>query len=117
MAKFTHDVVATTGEYTDRQSGEKKKIYTKVGAAFTDEQGRISIKLDLVPVGPDWSGWLSLYEPKPRDGEQRQQTGRTVQPRPAPRPSQQTRQQQQRHTDDFGDGPITDGGDGSEIPF
>ena len=115
MAKFTHDVVATTGEYTDRQSGEKKKSYTKVGAAFTDDQGRISIKLDLVPVGPDWSGWLSLYEPKPRDGEPRQQTGRTVQSRPAPRPSQQPRQQ--RAADDFGDGPISDEDDGSEIPF
>lgn len=114
MAKFTHDVVATTGEYTDRQSGEKKKIYTKVGAAFTDDQGRISIKLDLVPVGPDWSGWLSLYEPKPRDGEQRQQTGRSAHQRPAPRPSQQSRQQR---ADDFGDGPITDGGDEEQIPF
>lgn len=61
--KRTHDVVVTTGEYTNGQ-GEKKKRYTNVGSAFTDDQGRISIKLDCVPVTPEWSGWLSLYEPK-----------------------------------------------------
>lgn len=49
------------------------------------------------------------------DGDQRQQTGRTVQSRPAPRPPQQPRQQ--RAADDFGDGPIADSDDGSEIPF
>ena len=49
------------------------------------------------------------------DGEQRQQTGRTVHQRPTPRPSQQPRQQ--RAADDFGDGPISDGVDGEQIPF
>jgi hypothetical protein len=60
-AKATHDIVATTGEYTDRATGEKKKRYTKCGTAFQDEQVRISLKLETVPVGPNWSGWLSLY--------------------------------------------------------
>lgn len=49
------------------------------------------------------------------DGEQRQQTSRTVHQRPTPRPSQQPRQQ--RAADDFGDGPISDGGSDDEIPF
>ena len=49
------------------------------------------------------------------DGDQRQQTDRTVHQRPAPRPSQQPRQQ--RESDDFGDGPISDGGSDDEIPF
>lgn len=61
----THDVCATIGEYTN-SAGEKKKRYITVGSAFTDEQGRLSIKLDAVPVTPEWSGWLSLYEPKPK---------------------------------------------------
>jgi len=69
-AKRTHDVVATVGRYKD-QSGEEKKRYVNVGSAFTDEQGRISIKLETVPVTPDWSGWLSLYPVK--DKEQRQE--------------------------------------------
>jgi hypothetical protein len=29
--------------------------------AFTDDQGRISLKIDAMPVTPDWSGFLSLY--------------------------------------------------------
>ena len=60
MAKPTHDVVATTGEYTNN-SGEKKKRYVTCGKAFTDEQGRVSLKIEALPVGPGWSGWLSLY--------------------------------------------------------
>jgi len=68
MAKsqYTHDVVATQGEYTDRQTGEKKKRYLTLGKAFTDDQGWISAKLDSTPVGPEWSGWISLYPAKER---------------------------------------------------
>src|SRR6478736_8017842 len=84
--KRTHDVVATTGEYTNGQ-GEKKKRYTNVGSAFTDDQGRISIKLDCVPVTPDWSGWLSLDEPK--------QQGRDRTPQDAYRKPQGQQQPQQ----------------------
>ncbi|GAT33267.1 hypothetical protein TSACC_21680 [Terrimicrobium sacchariphilum] len=78
----THEVKATVGEYTD-QSGAKKKRYITVGAAFTDDQGRVSIKLESVPVSPEWSGWLSLY-PVERNGngQQRQSPPRT--PKPAP---------------------------------
>ena len=67
-SKYTHDVVATNGTYKDNQGNDKKR-YINVGKAFTNDQGQISIKLESVPVGPDWSGWLSLYEPKSRDGQ------------------------------------------------
>ena len=63
-ARRTHDVVATVGKYNDRQTGEEKKRYQNCGSAFTGEDGRMSIKLDAVPVGPEWSGWLSLYPVK-----------------------------------------------------
>jgi hypothetical protein len=61
MAKATHKIVATVGKYTDRQTGEEKKRYLQVGVAFTDDQGRISLKIDAMPVSPEWSGFLSLY--------------------------------------------------------
>lgn len=67
MAKYTHDVVATIGEYTTG-NGEKKKRYMNAGKAFQDDQGRISLKIDAVPVGPEWSGWLSLYPRKDDQG-------------------------------------------------
>lgn len=66
MAKKVFDAVATVGKYTDKQGNEKKR-YVNVGAAFEDDQGRLSIKLETIPVGPEWSGWISLYPPKERD--------------------------------------------------
>lgn len=66
MAKKVFDAVATVGKYTDKQGNEKKR-FVNVGAAFEDDQGRLSIKLETIPVGPEWSGWISLYPPKERD--------------------------------------------------
>lgn len=63
------DAVATVGKYTDKQ-GQEKKRYMTVGTVFEDYQGRMSLKLDGVPVSPDWSGWVSFYEPKQYDGLQ-----------------------------------------------
>ncbi len=104
-SKYTHDVVATNGEY--KANGETKKRYINVGKAFTDDSGRISIKLDSVPVGPEWSGWLSLYEPKGRDSQPAQQR---QQPRNLNIPSERTSR--------GGSPPSSDGfDDGEEIPF
>lgn len=58
----THDVIATVGTYKDKKTGQERKRWANCGAAFTDDQGRISIKLDSIPVSPDWSGFLSLKE-------------------------------------------------------
>ena len=68
-SRYTHDIVATTGSYKDG-TGKDKKRYTTVGKMFTDDTGRQSIKLDTIPVGPDWSGWFSIY---PRDNNRQQQ--------------------------------------------
>jgi hypothetical protein len=82
-SKYTHDVVATTGEYTNKQ-GEKKKEYTNVGKAFTDDQGRISLLMKTIPVGPNWSGWLSLYPAKERDDRPQARPAQTsLPPEPA----------------------------------
>jgi hypothetical protein len=64
MNRKKYDAVATIGEYTTK-SGEKKKRYTTIGSVFEDDAGRLSLKLDCVPVGPEWSGWVSFYDPTP----------------------------------------------------
>lgn len=89
-SKKTHDVVATVGSYKDAQGAEKKR-YVNCGSAFTDENGRVSIKLDTVPVSPEWSGWLSLYEPKEKEGghPQARQSQRTAQRQPNLPPADQ----------------------------
>lgn len=60
MARPTHNIVATLGEYT-AADGTTKKRYQNCGVAFTDAQGRVSLKLAVMPVDRAWSGWLSLY--------------------------------------------------------
>lgn len=64
--KKTHNVVAVTGKYTDA-TGQEKNRYVIVGAAFTREDGSMAIKMETVPVGTGWNGWLNLYLPKPKE--------------------------------------------------
>ncbi len=71
MAVKKYDVVAITGEYTNAQ-GEKKKRYVNCGAVFETEKG-MSLKLESLPVGGEWNGWLSLYEPSQRQREEPKQ--------------------------------------------
>jgi hypothetical protein len=61
--KKKYDAVATVGKYTAKDGTEKKR-YLTVGAVFESDEGKLSLKLEGVPVSPDWSGWISFYEPK-----------------------------------------------------
>lgn len=83
-AKLTHDVVATIGTYKDRQTGKEMKRYTTIGKCFTDEDGRQSIKLESVPVSPEWSGWVSLYPVKEREAGPPRQAAPARPAAPAP---------------------------------
>jgi hypothetical protein len=62
------DLVAVTGTY--EVNGETKKRYANCGAVFEKEDGSLSVKIESLPVGTEWNGWLSMYEP-----QQRQQQG------------------------------------------
>lgn len=100
MARPTHKAVATVGKYTDRDGNEKKR-YMQCGVVFTDEQGRQSMKLDGIPVSPEWSGWISFFpmdderqESRPQSSGKVMGDGRSERKKPAP---------------------VTD--DGDEIPF
>lgn len=73
MAK-THNVVARI-KYM--QGAEEKTRWMTIGAAFDGEKGQ-SMKLDSLPVGTGWDGWLYLMTPR-EDSAPRQ--------RPAARPS------------------------------
>ena len=75
-----YEAVATIGEYKDR-NGETKKRYVNIGKVFENDKGQLSLKLDTIPVDPNWSGWVSFYEPK-----ERQEPGRTVLPKPSANP-------------------------------
>ena len=65
-SKLIYEVAASNGEYTDKQ-GNTKKRWVNCGKVFENDQGHMSMKLETVPVGPDWSGWFSFFVPKERD--------------------------------------------------
>lgn len=66
MSKKRLDAIAIVGEYTDSQ-GQTKKRFSKLGSAFIDDKGQVSIKLDSMPCGGTWDGWISLKEPYDQD--------------------------------------------------
>ena len=66
MATKKYDAVATVGEYKDK-NGDTKKRYMNVGVVMENDKGQLSLKLETIPVGPNWSGWISFFEPKERD--------------------------------------------------
>lgn len=54
------DLMASVGKFTDND-GKEAKRWVKVGVLMKDDAGgAMSIQLDLVPVSPDWSGWLAV---------------------------------------------------------
>lgn len=70
--KKTHDAVYSE-KYTDRDGNEKTR-YTNIGSLLTRDDGSMTLKLESLPIG--FNGWINLYEPKPKDGEQRQERSR-----------------------------------------
>ena len=73
MAK-THDIVAVTGTYTDK-NGQEKKRYQTIGAIIDTRNGPM-IKLESVPLG--WDGWAYMNEPKARDEKPHTKPGENV---------------------------------------
>lgn len=59
MAK-THDIVAVTGKYKDKDGNEKSR-YQTIGAIIETKNGP-AIKLESIPLG--WDGWAFMNEPK-----------------------------------------------------
>lgn len=70
-SKKIYDAVATAGEY--KKDGETKRRYINVGSVFQNDEGQLSLKLDTIPVGQEWNGWISFYAPKP-NGDRREST-------------------------------------------
>lgn len=68
------DVVAGR-PYTTRD-GEEKRQWINVGRMTEWDDGSYSIELHAIPTGNWFDGRLSVFEPKPKEGEQRQERSR-----------------------------------------
>lgn len=53
-------LVASGGKYV--VDGVEKTRWVPVGTMFKREDGNFSIKLDSIPVGSDFNGWISLFD-------------------------------------------------------
>ena len=71
--KKTHDAVYGGEKYTDK-NGDEKTRFINVGALFQRDDGSQTMKLESIPVG--FNGWISFYEPKPKDGQDKPASGR-----------------------------------------
>lgn len=59
-----------------RPYGDDKKQWINVGRMTEWDDGGFSIELNAVPVGSWFDGRLSVFEQKPKEGEQRQERSR-----------------------------------------
>ena len=69
--KVIRKLMVPNGEYKDRNTGETKTSWLQVGVLqHDDDADRYKVKLDCVPVGKDFEGWLQCFEVEPRKGNQ-----------------------------------------------
>jgi hypothetical protein len=66
MSKLRYKVMHKGGSYVD-QNGEEKNRWNQVGSIFESENGKFSMKLELLPVGTEGPLFFSLFEPNRRD--------------------------------------------------
>lgn len=59
-SRYHGDILVSDGTY--QKDGQEKKRWQKVGAAFINDHGNISFKLDYIPIKQDFSGWFNIFE-------------------------------------------------------
>lgn len=63
------DVIAKKTSEKTGKDGKPIVNWVKCGVAFLHDDDRISVKLDAVPVGPGWDGYLTLKKKDAQDGQ------------------------------------------------
>lgn len=58
--KRAFEIIATVGTWTDATTGKKVKRTLPIGAIYESGKGKLVVKIDAIPVSPDWSGWAQL---------------------------------------------------------
>lgn len=61
-----YELTAKTGTYTDKDGNEKTR-YARCGVVLEGKDGRLSIKVESLPVAFD--GWLNCWEPEKKDAK------------------------------------------------
>ena len=72
--------VATGGEYVAKDNSTKKRYYN-VGTLFKRDDDTLTLKLDQMPIDPEFNGWINFYEIDEKDSKPA-----AAKPAPAPEP-------------------------------
>ena len=67
MAKKKFDVMHASGKYM--KDGVEKTRWLRCGAVIQKDNGGFALKLECIPVGAEFDGWLQLFSPQ---GQQQQ---------------------------------------------
>jgi hypothetical protein len=67
--------VVVTGTY--ESGGETKKRYANVGTLFQYDDGGFALKLDTLPVGDGWNGFVSFFDLEDKKEKPAQSSGGT----------------------------------------
>ena len=65
----TKNLVATMGKYTDKDGNEKSR-YVTIGSMFQRDDGSLCLKLDAIPIGEEFTGWVNCYDPRSWDKDE-----------------------------------------------
>lgn len=60
--KKIKNAVAANGTYM--KDGEEKRNYVTIGSLFQKDDGSFVMKLDSIPAGNNWDGWVSFFDMK-----------------------------------------------------
>jgi len=58
--KRRYEVIATVGKWTHQDTKKPVKRSVAVGAIYESTGGKLVLRIDAIPVAPDWSGWMQL---------------------------------------------------------
>ena len=59
--KKIKNLSATMGKYTN-EANEEKNRYVNCGSLFERDDGSLVVKLDSIPVGEEFTGWINCYD-------------------------------------------------------
>lgn len=60
-----YDGIVKTGTYKDKNTGEERTNWLKVGVVVETRNGGLALKVESLP--PQWDGWIQLATPKKKD--------------------------------------------------
>lgn len=107
MATKKFDVVAKVGEFEGRD-GEKKARWVNCGFILENE-GKLSLKMDSIPVGTN--GWFNLFPSKENGNDNPNANTKKVAPQGEPvAPKAQKKNELQEETNDLAE-------DKDNLPF